>query len=152
MRVLGAWAAFSPRWQAPTQRTRKQIDVSFDSKKASVSRSRSSHRSPKSVQAPYYIPHTQLHVADVPVVDAIVILAGGQDESRMSQLPVWVERRLDACASLIQHQPSTTKILCSGGGACPVSALPTSSPAAGSSSERIHVPHLTHNPETVQRE
>jgi hypothetical protein len=64
---------------------------------------------------PLYRPNNG--ASQFPPVDAIVVLAGGQDESRPSGLPHWVECRLQASAELLKHQPKSCRILCSGGGA-----------------------------------
>lgn len=108
------WTASSPRLRACVQVACTPIGVF--AREARTSHSESMRSNLKNKRACCYIPHTQLYPTAIPVVDAIVILAGGQDESSESQLPVWVERRLDACASLLHNQPSKTKILCSGGG------------------------------------
>jgi hypothetical protein len=60
--------------------------------------------------------HTQTNAASHGRADAIIVLAGGQDEDRPSGLPEWVDRRLEACAEILQAQPQACKILCSGGG------------------------------------
>eukprot|EP00892_Ulva_mutabilis_P006385 jgi/Ulvmu1/4118/UM019_0097.1 len=115
---VSAWATRSPHGRASAQQHHPFTPVIHGGQSlvARISRSvfaRCEHNGSDGLGV---VPFARLCSRDVPAVDAVVVLAGGQDEQRESQLPVWVERRLDACASLLRDQPTATKILCSGGG------------------------------------